>query len=36
MTIDLNEGAERDDLAPMTPTKRLHAIAQILAGEPSE
>ena len=35
MTIDLDEGAERDDLAHphlLTPTKRLHAIAQILAG----
>lgn len=34
MTIDLDEGAERDDLAHshlLTPTKRLHAIAQILA-----
>jgi hypothetical protein len=31
MTIDLDEGAERDDLALLTPTKRLHAIAQILA-----
>lgn len=30
MTIDLDEGAERDDLA-LTPTKRLHIIAQILA-----
>lgn len=31
MTIDLDEGAERDDLALLTPTKRLHIIAQILA-----
>ena len=31
MTIDLDEGAERDDLAPLTPTKRLHIIAEILA-----
>ncbi|MGD9791722.1 MAG: hypothetical protein AB7K52_15190 [Phycisphaerales bacterium] len=34
MTIDLDEGAERDDLARphlLTPTKRLHTIAQILA-----
>jgi hypothetical protein len=34
MTIDLDEGAERDDLAHphwLTPTKRLHTIAQILA-----
>lgn len=34
MTIDLDEGAERDDLTHphlLTPTKRLHAIAQILA-----
>ncbi len=35
MTIDLDEGAERDDLAHaklLTPTKRLHIIAQILAA----
>lgn len=34
MTIDLDEGAERDDLAPphlLTPTRRLHIISQILA-----
>ncbi len=34
MTIDLDEGAERDELAPPhlpTPTKRLHTIAEILA-----
>jgi len=34
MTIDLDEGAERDDLALphlLTPTKRLHIIAEILA-----
>lgn len=34
MIIDLDEGAERDDLARshlLNPTKRLHAIAQILA-----
>ncbi len=31
MTIDLDEGAERDDLALLTPIKRLHTIAQILA-----
>lgn len=34
MMIDPVEGAERDDLAHphlLTPTKRLHAIAQILA-----
>lgn len=31
MTIDLDEGAERDDLALLTPNKRLHTIAQILA-----
>lgn len=31
MTFDLDEGAERDDLALLTPTKRLHIIAQILA-----
>ncbi len=31
MTIDLDEGAERDDFALLTPTKRLHNIAQILA-----
>ena len=34
MTIDLDEGAERDDLAPphlLTSTKRLQTIAQILA-----
>lgn len=31
MTIDLHESAERDDLALLTPTKRLHTIAQILA-----
>jgi hypothetical protein len=34
MTIDPDVGAERDDLAPphlLTPTKRLHAVAQILA-----
>lgn len=31
MTIDLDEGAERDDLALLPPTKRLHTIAQILA-----
>lgn len=35
MTIDLDEGAERDDLADpqlLSPTKRLHSIAQILAA----
>jgi hypothetical protein len=35
MTIDLDEGAERDDFAhphPLTPAKRLQAVAQILAG----
>jgi len=35
MTIDLDVGAERDDLAhphPLTPTKRLHTIAEILAN----
>lgn len=35
MTIDLDEGAERDDLARphlLTPTKRLHIIAQILTN----
>ena len=35
MTIDLDEGAERDDLAHahlLTPTRRLHTIAQILAS----
>lgn len=32
MTIDLHESAERDDLALLTPTKRLHTIAQILAN----
>jgi hypothetical protein len=35
MTIDLDEGAERDDLAHphlLTPTKRLHTIAEILAN----
>jgi len=34
MTIDLDAGAERDDFAPphlLTPTNRLHAVAQILA-----
>lgn len=34
MTIDLDEGAERDDLAPphpLTPAKRLHIIAELLA-----
>ncbi len=31
MTIDLDAGAERDDLALLTPTKRLHTIAEILA-----
>jgi hypothetical protein len=34
MTIDLDEGAERDEVARphlLTPTKRLHAIAEILA-----
>jgi len=35
MTIDLDEGAERDDLAHahlLTPTKRLQIIAQIMAS----
>ena len=35
MTIDLDEGAERDDLAHphlLTPTMRLHGIAEILAN----
>lgn len=35
MTIDLDEGAERGDLAHphlLTPTKRLHTIAEILAN----
>lgn len=35
MTIDLDQGAERDDLAHphlLTPTKRLHTIAEILAN----
>jgi hypothetical protein len=35
MTIDLDEGAERDDFALpglLTPAKRLHSIAQILAA----
>jgi hypothetical protein len=35
MTIDLDERAERDELAHphlLTPTKRLHAIAEILAN----
>lgn len=35
MTIDLDEGAERDDLTHphlLTPTKRLHAVAQALAN----
>lgn len=31
MTIDHDERAERDDLALLTPTKRLHSIAEILA-----
>jgi hypothetical protein len=31
MTIDLDERPERDDLALLTPTKRLHIIAQVLA-----
>lgn len=34
MTIDLDEGAERDDLAPhhpLTPARRLRNIAEILA-----
>jgi hypothetical protein len=35
MPIDLDEGAERDDLAPahpLTPSQRLAAIAEILAA----
>lgn len=32
MTIDLDVGADRDDLALMTPTKRMHTIAEILAN----
>lgn len=35
MTIDLDEGAERDDLAHahlLTPTRRLRTIAEILAN----
>ncbi|MDX2146533.1 MAG: hypothetical protein SFZ23_03335 [Planctomycetota bacterium] len=37
MTIDLDQGAERDDLAHshrLTPTKRLHTLAELLAGYP--